>query len=396
MSHIAFLIPGLDRIAGAEAQLLLLAEGLSQRGHRISVIAMSGEGDVAGRQLAACGCEFVALRMRKGWADPRGWLRLAQWLRQQQPEVVHCHLPHAIWLGRCSRWLAPRRVQIDTLHTTAVGPDSRQRAFRWTEFLSDQVTAVSDAVRASQLGHSVSCRQDFIVLPNAVDLERWAAGTEKRLRQRAAFKISDEEFLWIAAGRLEAVKDYPTLLNAFATLPTRARLLIAGSGPLAEALGRQIESLELTGRVALLGQRSDLADLLPAADGFVQASLWEGMPMSLLEAGAVELPVVATNLPSIAGVVLDKETGFLAEPSHQESLAAAMRAMMEVPPEERASFGQRARRLISENYALARILDRWEALYGALLADHPRPTRRGHARNNAASRLRSERPRMRP
>jgi len=375
MSHIAFLIPGVDRIAGAEAQVLLLAEALQQRDNRITVIAMSGSGGAARERLTASGCTFLSLQMRKGWADPRGWLRLLRWLRQHQPEIVHCHLPHAIWLGRCSRLLAPRKVHLDTLHTTATGPASHQRAFRWTAVFSDLVTAVSPAVRDSQLNHAVTAKQPFVVLPNAVNTARWAPSVEARRSQRKTLGVATADFLWFAAGRLEAVKDYPTLLHAFAALPSQARLLIAGSGPLAAPLERLIHSLELANRVQLLGQRNDLPELLPAADAFVQASLWEGMPMSLLEAGAAALPVVATNLPSIAGVVIEHETGLLAEPSEPESLAAAMLAMMQLPQAERAQMGRDARQHICENFALDKILDRWKALYQQSLNAHPQPRR---------------------
>ena len=85
MSHVALVIPGLDRIGGAERQVVLLAKGLVQRGWRVTVVALSGTGGNAAGELAAAGVGFRSLEMRKGLADPRGWLRFRRWLRQESP-----------------------------------------------------------------------------------------------------------------------------------------------------------------------------------------------------------------------------------------------------------------------------------------------------------------------
>jgi len=80
LNHVALLIPGLDRIGGAERQLMLLAKGLRGRGWRVSVVALSGTGGDAAAELAGAGIAFLSLEMRKGLADPRGWLRFHRWL----------------------------------------------------------------------------------------------------------------------------------------------------------------------------------------------------------------------------------------------------------------------------------------------------------------------------
>jgi len=94
MSHVALIVPGLDRIGGAERQVILLAGGLVKRGWRVSVVALSGTGGNAAAELVSAGVDFLSLEMRKGLADPRGWIRFHRWLKQEQPDVVHAHLPH--------------------------------------------------------------------------------------------------------------------------------------------------------------------------------------------------------------------------------------------------------------------------------------------------------------
>jgi hypothetical protein len=100
MSHAAIAIPGLDRIAGAEQQVMLLAKGLSRRGWRVSVVALSGTGGAAAQELADAGVAFLSLKMRKGLADPRGWLRFHRWLGREQPDTPTCPTPHGLQGGR--------------------------------------------------------------------------------------------------------------------------------------------------------------------------------------------------------------------------------------------------------------------------------------------------------
>ena len=130
MSHAAIAIPGLNRIGGAERQAMLLAKGLRRRGWRVSVIALSGDGGEAAAELRACGVAFTSLEMRKGLADPRGWIRFHRWLKREQPDVLHAHLPHAAWLCRWSRLAAAVPVVIDTLHSSARAREAAASAMR--------------------------------------------------------------------------------------------------------------------------------------------------------------------------------------------------------------------------------------------------------------------------
>ena len=128
MSHAAIAIPGLDRIGGAERQAMLLAKGLRRRGWRVSVVALSGSGGAAATELRDAGVAFMSLEMRKGLADPRGWIRFNRWLWRERPDVLHAHLPHAAWLARWSRLAAPVPVVIDTLHSSHTGELGRVSA----------------------------------------------------------------------------------------------------------------------------------------------------------------------------------------------------------------------------------------------------------------------------
>jgi glycosyltransferase involved in cell wall biosynthesis len=214
----------------------------------------------------------------------------------------------------------------------------------------------------------------LIVLPNGVDVETWKPDASVRTALRRELGLEDE-FLWIAVGRLEPVKDYPALLRAFAHLPESARLIIAGSGPLQDELLQLSTRLGLEKRVRFLGFQADVLRWLQVADAFVLCSLWEGLPMSLLEAAACALPAVATDIPGIGEVLVDGQTGLLAPVGDIEILAAKMRALMQTPLQKRAEMGLRARQSVVERFSLEAILDRWEAEYRNRLARNPQPSR---------------------
>jgi glycosyltransferase involved in cell wall biosynthesis len=362
------MIPGLDRIGGAEQQAMLLAKGLRRRGWRVSVVALSGSGGAAAAELRNAGVEFLSLEMRKGLADPRGWIRFQRWLWRERPDVVHAHLPHAAWLARWSRLTAPVPVVIDTLHSSHTGTLGRRLGYACSRWLTDHVTAVSQATAASHLAAGMVSENNLSVLGNGIELYAWRPDARTRTAARRELGLADE-FLWLAVGRLDAVKDYQALLNAFARVPETARLLIAGSGPLQSELVQQAARLGLGERVRFLGFEPQVKRWMKAADGFILTSRYEGLPMVLLEAGACGLPVVATDVAGSREVVVIGVTGWLARVGDAGALAKAMAKLMQMPSEKRRAMGERARRHVVEQFGLETVLDMWEQLYAELLGE---------------------------
>lgn len=366
MNHIAVLVPGLDRIGGAERQAMLLAKGLRKRRWRVSMVALSGNGGEAVAQLRGAGVAFLSLQMRKGLADPRGWIRFNRWLLRELPDVVHAHLPHAAWLARWSRLAAPVPVVIDTLHSSATGDLGRRLGYRSSRWLPDRVTAVSHATAESHLAAGMVTADQLAIVENGIDVDNWQPDEKARSAVRRQLEITDE-FLWLAVGRLEPMKDFHSLLRAMTRLPKKARLLVLGAGPLHEDLVGLAATLHLEQRVRFAGFDPDVKRWMQVADGFVLASRYEGLPMVLLEAGACALPVVATDVPGTRESVVDGETGWLARAGDPNDLAEAMTTLMAAPLADRRAMGAKARRWVSQRFSLQRVLDRWETIYTELL-----------------------------
>jgi len=376
MNHVALVIPGINRIAGAERQVLLMAKGLRSRGWRVTVVALSGDGGQAAAELKATGVEFLTLEMRKGLVDPRGWIRFNRWMNRERPHVVHAHLPHAAWLTRWSRLAMPSQmlaetefpaqIFVDTLHSSSTGGVKRRLGYRASHWLAGTVTAVSQSVADTHLAAGMVTPDKVSVVPNGVDVEDFRPNDHARAGVRRDLGLKDE-FLWLAAGRLEPVKDYPTLLRAFAKIPDHARLIIAGTGSEHSELCRLSASLGLERRVRFIGFQPDVKCWLRAADAFVLSSRWEGLPVGLIEAGACALPSIATDVPGSREVIVRGRTGRLTPAGAPVPLAVAMTAMMHASPHERRVMGNLARLHVTKSFSLDAMLDRWEKLYRSKL-----------------------------
>lgn len=362
MKSAALLIPGIERIGGAERQVLLLANGLRRRGWRVTLVALTGGAGREGEALEKADIGFLSLKMRKGVADPRGWIRLALWLHRERPDVVHAHLPHATWMARWVRLLRPAQATVDTLHSSSTGGRLRHFGYRISSWLSGRVTAVSQAVADAHCAAGLVDPKKLVVLPNGVDTGLFCPDRSLRRPVRRELGLG-EEFLWVAAGRMETVKGYSTLLEAFALLPASAHLAIAGGGVLLERMRLLARELRIDARVHFLGVVTGVERYFQAADAAVLSSLWEGLPMSLLEAGACGLPAVATDVPGSHELIVEGETGWLAPVQNPEALAAQMRRLMQISAGERLRMGARARARVDRYYGLDAVLSRWERLY---------------------------------
>jgi glycosyltransferase involved in cell wall biosynthesis len=367
MKHAALMIPTVDRIGGAERQVLMLAAGLRSRGWNVTVVALAGTGGEARTTLEHDGTGYLSLEMRKGLVDPRGWLRLRAWFRRHKPDVVHAHLPHAAWMARWSRLLAPVSVVIDTIHSASTGGSPRRLGYRLSSSLPDCVVAVSQSAAEAHLGAEMVDPERLTVISNGVDIESWRPEEQNRDALRRSLDLRSE-FVWLAAGRLEAVKDYPTTLMAFSKLNGPVRLVIAGAGRERQELERLAEQIGIAAKVSFLGFVPDVRPWMQAADGFILTSRWEGLPMAVLEAAACGLPQVATRVSGTSEAIEDGVTGLLAESGDCAGIAESMSRVSTMTPAERKSMGARARQQVIERFSLESALDRHEALYLELLA----------------------------
>lgn len=208
------------------------------------------------------------------------------------------------------------------------------------------------------------------VISNGVDIARYGVSAQ-RATIRDRLGIASDAPIVICVAKLYAQKGHADLLAAMPTLlrwHPDAVLLLAGEGPLRAKLAATAEQLGIDAQVRLLGPRDDVPDLLSAANLFVLPSLWEGLPMALLEAMASGLPVVATEVSGSRQVVAPGETGIIVPIRDPVALATAMHQVLADPARAR-QMGQAGRECAVREHSVERQARAHAALYEASLRD---------------------------
>jgi glycosyltransferase involved in cell wall biosynthesis len=242
-------------------------------------------------------------------------------------------------------------------------PDARRLTVRYCRYASD-ITVVEPRqfdYFHKELGFPVS---KLHCIPNGVRVAiRTPALVERKRRE---FGLGSDEFAFFYVGRLNPVKDLGTMLDAFATLSAdgslRTRLYLVGDGPERAMLEARRDALGLGERATFLGARSDISEVLMAADAFVMSSKSEGLPMALLEAMAVGVPCIATAVGGIPDL-LGGDKGLLVPAQNARALADAMAAIAR-SPELRQRLVTHAAANLVRHYALDTIANRYLELLG--------------------------------
>jgi glycosyltransferase involved in cell wall biosynthesis len=349
-------------MGGAEKQVVALAARMAERGHTVALISVK---PIAAEEWPAP-VEVLYLNIRKlPWPALAGLMRARAFLRDFRPDILHSHSFHANMLARLLVLLVHGTVVVSTIHNVYEGGRLRMLAYRLTDRLSRRTVAVSKAAadRFTRLG--AVPKGSCAVITNGIDIQEFSPDRERRARMRMEMGVH-AKFVWLASGRVVAGKDYPNLLRAIVILSKThswAEVWIAGGWADSE-MARLIELPEFhqtEDMVRWLGLRRDLPALLDAADGFVSSSAWEGMPLAVGEAMAMEKLVVATNVGGVRELVGGE--GCLVPPHDPAALAAAMRDVMQTDVSVSITNRRSARQRIRASFDMNAKPLEWESLY---------------------------------
>jgi len=304
------------------------------------------------------------------------WVRdpkLDTLFKKYRPTIVHTHLDGIMYAFVLTmKYRTP--VRVHTLHSVAahemgMGPSRRVRllAFR---FRVGSFVPVAIAEEVARTFETLYNYPNPILIPNGVSIDAFSPDREVRQRVRRELEVEPQTLVFVHVGRFAAVKNHEMLVAAFAQLvgqqPLPTELWLVGDGELREAVQHQVRALGIESRVRFLGVRSDIPDLLRAADVFVFPSRWEGNPLSVMEAMAAGLPVVATAVGGVPELVEDGVSGILVPNEDLEGLTAAMLRMVQ-HPDLREQMGRAARCRAVERFDIQQTVRAYEALYEEIL-----------------------------
>jgi glycosyltransferase involved in cell wall biosynthesis len=374
-------------MGGPALHVAYLTEGLRKRGYDTTLVAGSlarGEDsmafvadarDVEVVRIDELGREISPLR------DLMATIRLARLIRKERPQILHTHTAKAGTVGRVAARLAGSRkppIVVHTFHGHVLrgyfGP-VRTLLFRllerWLAAGTTALIAVSPQVRDDLVALGVAPRERFVVIRLGIELdERVAPERNGRGESRRYLGIPGDRFAvgWI--GRMTAVKRTDDVLIAFKSLRDSgvdAVLCMVGDGPDRVLLEQRARELGVTRDMVFLGYQEDVAPFYAAFDALVLPSGNEGTPVTVIEALAAELPVVATRVGGVPDVVRDGEDGFLVEAGATDDLADRLGRLAR-DPDLRARMGKKGRERVLPRYAVERLVDDIDELYRSLLS----------------------------
>ena len=339
---------------------------LARRLHRelpMAVCCLDAEGAWAS-ELTSAGIEVRALGRPAGFVPSVG-SAVAAVASQHRATVLHCHHYSPFVYGALARLRHPRLKVIYTEHgRLSDAPPSRKRRLANAVFgmLPSAVYAVSRELREHLLEEGFSPRLAGVIY-NGIDVGP-QPGHEQRAAIRTQLNVPDDTLVIGTIARLDPVKDLGTLITAVALLERPALLVIVGDGPEADALRREASRVGIDDRVRFLGQRNDARAWLAGCDVYVNSSISEGVSLTILEAMAAGLPVVATRVGGTVEVV-DAASGTLVPPRDPRRLAEAI-AGLQASPAARRSLGEGARRRVEAQFTLDRMVAEYRQVYERL------------------------------
>jgi glycosyltransferase involved in cell wall biosynthesis len=347
--------------AGAQEALLRLMRQLRQRGHDTEVWFLYAKSSCYRGQP---GVRIILDKPRLSLLDlPVVFFRLLKLLRRAKPDAAIGFLPLANIMGLVAASLSGVSLRIASQRSP--GPTFGRLMRRLDRALGSRgtysnVICVSRAVMDSFADYPAAYRSRLSVVNNGIE---WTPSARDKPAARQSFGLPDGYPLLVATGRFVPQKNYDLMVRAMATTP-RLRLAIAGDGPLHAASQALARDLGAEDRIHFLGSlpHGRVIDLLRAADGFVQTSLFEGQSNSTLEAMHEGLPIICSDIPMQRETVCEEGGDPVALLVPLDDFEGWRAALLRLRDEQEfaVELGARAKALVSRNFTLDRMIDGFE------------------------------------
>ncbi|OGA68028.1 MAG: glycosyl transferase family 1 [Betaproteobacteria bacterium RIFCSPLOWO2_12_FULL_65_14] len=351
---------------GQEIRILSEAQGLIGRGHDVKLLCPA-EARIYS-EAPAWGVPVVALPIAK--KGIRGLRGLLEWFKTNRCDVVSTHSSTDSWLAALTLLILGRPYPIvRTRHISAPVPKNAPTRWLYTRATSRIVTA-GEALKKELVERNGFPAERIDSVPTGVDAKRFRPGDKAAARE--ALGLPHDRMLVGIVATLRSWKGHRYLVEAFASLPDSAGLVMVGDGPQRKALEAVVDKLGLRSRTTFAGNQRDVVPWLQALDAFALPSYAnEGVPQALLQAMLVGLPCVTTAAGSIPELAIDGQTALVVPPEQVLPLRQALERLLG-DPELRKTLGSAARKHCEEAFSYERMLERMEQLYRSVAGVPPR------------------------
>lgn len=362
--RITHVVENLNR-GGLERVVIDLIEQQLLMGHVCQVVCLFEPGRLA-PEIERLGVPLIACEKKTGF-DISALQKMRSAIAAYKPDVIHSHNAVAHYYSvLAAAFLGGRRI--NTRHGMANHPFSRKREilYRLSMMFSDVAAVVCDCARENFLRYRILPKSKAVTIYNGIPVERFVTrNSEARKKLLDATGWPDDSVVLGKVARLNPPKDHNMLLHSMVlthAAEPKARLVLIGDGPLRSELEALSRKLNLADVVCFMGDRSDVATLLPGFDVFVMSSTTEGYSISLMEACASAIPIVATDVGGNREIITDGLNGYLVPAKSPEKFAEAVLRLIR-DPEARGEIGLRNRKFAEDVGSVRAMATRYNALY---------------------------------
>jgi glycosyltransferase involved in cell wall biosynthesis len=343
---------------GGALQVVFLLQGLAARGDEAVLVCPRGSAIADAARPHALRVHEIEMR---GDLDWQMVARLRTIIRAERPDLVHLHSRRGsdLWGG-----LAAQREGVPAVLSRRVDNREPRWWMRRKYRLFERVIVISDGIRRVLLDDGLSSQQ-VVLVHSAVDAQRYRPGREHAAWFREEFALAEDEATIAMAAQFIPRKGHRTLLAALPAVLAarpRTRVLLFGQGPEQAAIEALVREAKLDERVRFAGFRSDLDRILPNLDMLAHPAEREGLGVTLLQAAACGLPIVAGRAGGIPEVVRPGLNGELIAPGDHADLAHHLNRLLADPP-LRARYGSAGRALVLSEFSVDAMVEGNRGVY---------------------------------
>ena len=342
----------------------------SQKYHTILIYLMKNSNEPNYFESKGLKVFYISGKNKPRIFNPLILLKLANILKREKVDILHCHLHKASVYGAIAAGLAGVEVVFSHVHGLNRSKALRRRLInRLILPKVNKILTVGEAVRQDVLqSNPFLTEQKVISLGNSIDYEQFANIEITREKAKENLGLQTNSFVFGSTGRLAPTKGYGYLIEAFGQVKRQipqAELVFAGDGRLRGELERKAATMGYAASVHFLGQRADVPQILRAMDVFVLPSIAEGLPRSLMEAMAAGLLCIGSRVGGVPEILANGQAGYLVEPKNETALAQAMVKLAKITNSAKEQLIAKARQRVTEQYSHDLIIKKLENIYEA-------------------------------
>ncbi|MBP9853823.1 MAG: glycosyltransferase [Candidatus Omnitrophica bacterium] len=366
MTRVLFIIWSLER-GGAERFLAGLLNHIDRSRFEPVLCCMNWKGEWA-EPLERKGIRVIELNKKKG-IDLKAFWSLISIIREGKFQIVNTHLWLADVMGRIAAILCRVPVIISTAQNVDVW---KKWHHRWIDrelaTATVKIIAVSKAVKEYYENEVGIPGEKIEIIPNAIDVDLYK-DVEDISYLYDEFDLKKENFILACIGRLDFQKGHKYLLESLKEIYNDMpdlRILIVGEGIEREDLKKSAEDYGIMPALRFTGQRQDIPHILKLSKALILPSIFEGLPLCVLEAMAASRPVIATNVGGTTELAVEGRTAFIVEPKRPDLLSSAIRRLRALPDQGR-QMGINGYEIVARHYSIQSITDKTMNLFEQLV-----------------------------